>query len=244
MFEQWKERELTGIREQYGKARVLTWGIVAFMGLNVLGSVVMLLDGGGALQGAAILIQLGIMVLAWNMGDYKRRFIKPMMASVEETLPTQGEREEFARQMDGAEELLCPSAPQGKAYPLWLGTDYLYFRLPKRSRVLKGRTLRRIRLAKEDYTVGRGHVRTCYALSLFQQEEKPVWRGIFYREEEGCRALETVRAHLPSAELEDRVAYGKTEEGRKAERRSELFQILLAALLVAALAILAKLLQR
>lgn len=241
MFEQWKERELAAIREQYGKIRIFTYAIAAFMGLSALGSVVMLLDGGGAVQGVALLFQLAILAAAWAMGDYKRRLIRPLLASVEETLPTQGEREEFARQMEGAVEVVCQPGPQVKACPLWMGADHSYYRRPGKSRVWKNRSIRRAKLARESYTVGRGHVRTCYGLYLFGEGEKPVWNGCFRSEEEAYGTLETMRPHLPAnLEVDDRIAYGKTEEGRKANRRAELIQILLAALLVAALVVIVK----
>ena len=50
MFEQWKEQELAEIKERFGKARLLTIGLMALVGFNMLGSVVMLLDGGGAIM--------------------------------------------------------------------------------------------------------------------------------------------------------------------------------------------------
>lgn len=243
MFEQWRERELAAIREQYGKVRLFTYAIIAFMGLSALGSVVMLLDGGGAVQGVALLFQLAILAAAWAMGDYKRRFIKPLLSSVEETLPTQGEREEFARQMEGAVEVVCQPGPQVKACPLWMGADHSYYRRPGKSRVWKNRSIRRAKLARESYTVGRGHVRTCYGLYLFGEGEKPVWNGCFRSEEEAYGTLETMRSRLPAdLEVDDQIAYVKTEEGRKANRRAELIQILLAALLVAALVVIVKIL--
>lgn len=241
VFEQWRERELAAIREQYGKARLFTYAIAAFMGLSALGSVVMLLDGGGAAQGVALLFQLAILAAAWALGDYKRRFIKPLLASVEEVLPTQGEREEFARQMEGALRVVCPPGPQVKACPLWMGADYSYYRRPGKSRVWKNRDIRRARLARESYTVGRGHVRTCYGLYLFEEGERSVWNGCFRTEEEAYGTLETMRGHLPAnLEVDDRIAYGKTEEGRRADRRSELIQLIVMALVIAVLVLIVK----
>lgn len=241
MFEQWKEKEIAAIKEQYGKIRLFTYAIMAFMGLNMLATVVMPLDGGWTAGVVAIVFQLAIMAAAWTMGDYKGRFIKPLLASVEEVLPTQGEREEFARQMEGATEVVCQPRMQVKPCPLWIGTDYAYYRCPRKSRVLKNRDLRRARLVGGSYTVGRGHVRAFYGLYLFTQEEKLAWNGCFRTEEEAYRILETLRPYLPAnLKVDDQIAYGKTEEGRKANRRSELIQILLAAVIVAVLAVIAR----
>lgn len=243
MFEQWKEKEIAAIKGQYGKIRLFTYAIVAFMGLSALGSVVMLLDGGGAVQVVAVLFQIAILAAAWAMGDYKRQYIGPLLSAVEEALPTQGEREEFARQMEEAVEILCPPGPQVKPCPLWVGTDYAYYRRARKSRIWKNRSIQRAKIARESYTVGRGHVRSYYGLYLFTLEEKPIWNSCFHTEEEAYRVLKALRSHLPAnLELDDQIAYGKTEEGRKANRRSELIQILLAALLVAGLTLLAKML--
>ena len=84
MFEQWKEQELEEIKERFGKARLLTIGLMALVGFNMLGGVVMLLDGGGAMEAVVIFVQVVIMALIWKMGDYKSRFIKPLLASMEE----------------------------------------------------------------------------------------------------------------------------------------------------------------
>lgn len=242
MFEQWKEKEIAAIREQYGKTRLFTYAIAAFMGLSALGSVVMLLDGGGAIGLVALAFQLAIMAAAWLIGDYKGQLIRPLLASVEEVLLTQGEREEFARQMAGAAELTCQPGPQVRACPLWMGPDYSYYRRPGKSRVWKNREIRSARLAKESYTVGRGHLRACYSLCLFMEEEKPVWKGCFPTEEEAYRVLERLRTCLPAnLELDDRVAYGKTEEGRKEERSAGLRDLILAALMVGALILIYKL---
>lgn len=246
MFEQWKEKEIAAVREQYGKVRLFTCAITAFMGLSALGSLVMLLDGGGAVELVAMAFQLAIMAAAWFMGDYKRRFIKPMLASVEEVLLTQGEREEFARQMGQAVRLDCPpTSPQVKPCPLWMGADYAYYRCPGKSRIWKNRGIRRIKLAKESYIAGRSHTRVCYRLSLFAEEEKPAWNGCFRTEEEAYRALETVRVHLPSnPEVDDQVACGKTEEGRREAYSTGLRDILMAALLVAVLYVVFRLISK
>ena len=45
MFEQWKEQELAEIKERFGKARLLTIGLMALVGFNMLGH-----GGGGHLR--------------------------------------------------------------------------------------------------------------------------------------------------------------------------------------------------
>lgn len=244
MFEQWKEKELADIKARFGKVRMLTLGLMALVGVNLLGSVVMLLDGGGAMEVMAILVQGGIMALIGKMGDYKSRFIKPLLASVEEDLPTQGEREEFARHMETAVELAYSPAPQVKPCTLWLGEGYLYFRQPGKSRILKNRAIRRATLEKDTYTMGRSRVRTCYDLALYGEEEKPVWKASYRSEEEAYQMLERLKLKLPAnLAVEDGIAYSKTPEGRKAEGKELAKAMALAAVLVAFLMVVLKLLR-
>ena len=164
MFEQWKEQELAQIKEQYGKARIITLAVVVLMALNLPMELGMLLDGGGGFGAVSLAVTLGVMVLAWRLGDYKSRFIKPLLAAVEESLPTQGERERFAQQMGAATQIPYSPAPQTKPGLMLLGEDYCYFRQPRRVRILKNRELRRAELTRGTYTVGRGHIRICYDL--------------------------------------------------------------------------------
>ncbi len=245
MFEQWKEQELAEIKERFGKARLLTIGLMALVGFNMLGGVVMLLDGGGAMEAVVIFVQVVIMALIWKMGDYKSRFIKPLLASVEEVLPSQGEREEFARQMGTAAKLPYSPAPQVKPCTLWLGEGYLYFRQPGKSRVVRNRDIRRATLAKNTYTVGRSHMRTCYDLALYTEGEKPVWKASFLNERAAYEMLERLKFKLPAnLAVEDGIAYSKTPEGRKAEGKELAKAMALAVVLVAVLMVVLRLLRR
>lgn len=243
MFEQWKEKECAAIKKEYGTARIITLVVVAWMGLNLPTALWLLLDGSVVMGMILMAFLAAAMVLAWKLGDYKGRFVKPMLSSAAETLTTQAEREAFAREMEDALELKCPAAAQGKGYPLFLGREYLYFRRPGKSRILKSRTIRRMKLTQETYTVGRGHVRTCYGVYLYQEEDKPVWSGKFPQEADAYKVSEQIEAHIPSVvEKEDGIAYGKTEEGKREARNASLRDLLLAALVVGALILIFKLL--
>ncbi len=243
MFEQWKEKELAAVRKEYGTARIIAIVAMVWLGFSALTQLWMLLEVGGLMTVAVMAVELGIGAAVWKLGDYKGRFVKPMLSSVEETLPTQAEREAFAREMEDALELRCPAAPQGKGYSLFLGREYLYFRRPGKSRILKSRSIQRMKLAQETYTVGRGHVRTCYGVYLYQEGDKPVWSGKFPQEADAYKVSEQIEAHIPSAvEKEDGIAYGKTEEGKREARNASLRDFLLAALVVGVLILIFKLL--
>lgn len=244
MFERWKERELADIKATFGKARTLTLALAGVVGVNMLGSVVMLLDGGGAAEALVILFQAAIIAMIWKMGDYKSRFVKPLMASIEETLPSQGEREVFAEQMASAQVRTYSPAPQIKPCRLLVGEDYLYLRQPGKSRVVKNRDVRRATLVKNTYTVGRYHPRTCYDLALYTTEEKPVWQASFPSEREAYEMLDGLKFKLPAnLAVEDGIAYSKTPEGRKAEGKEVAKAMALAGVLVAVLLVVLKFLR-
>lgn len=243
MFEQWKEKELAAIKKEYGAARIITLVAMVWLGFSVLTQLWMLLDGGGLVTAVVMVVELGIAAAVWKLGDYRGRIVKPMLSSAEETLTTQAEREAFAQEMEDALELKCPAAAQGKSYPLFLGREYLYFRRPGKSRILKSRSVRRMKLTQETYTVGRGHVRTCYGVYLYQEGDKPVWSGKFPQEADAYQVSEQIEAHIPSVvEKEDGIAYGKTEEGKREARNASLRDLLLVALVVGVLILIFKLL--
>lgn len=244
MFEQWKAKELSAIKAEYGKARSITIAVMVWMGLSMLVQVWMLLDGGGAFQLAAMAVTAAIMVLVWKLGDYKGRFVKPLLVSLDETLPAPAEREAFAQEMEDALELQCPAVAQGRRYSLFMGREYFYFRRPGKSKVLKSRSIRRMKLSKETYTVGRGHVRTCYAVYLYQEGDKPAWNGVFLREEDAYEIAEQIETRIPSVvEREDGIAYGKTEEGRREERNANLRDLVLITLVIGAMILILKLIK-
>lgn len=243
MFEQWKEKELAAIKKEYGAARIIAVVALVWLGFSVLTQLWMLLEVGGLMTVVIMAVELAIAAAVWKLGDYKGRFVKPMLSSAEETLPTQAQREAFAQEMEDALELKCPAAAQGKGYPLFLGREYLYFRRPGKSRILKSRSVQRMKLAKETYTVGRGHVRTCYGVYLYQEGDKPVWSGKFLQEADAYKAAEQIEERIPLVvEKEDGIAYGKTEEGKREARNASLRDFLLAALVVGALILIFKLL--
>lgn len=242
MFEQWKREELSGIQREFGKARTVSLILTVIFGFNALWMLILLLDGGGVAQVVGMVFHLAGAAVVWNIGNYKRRVVRPLLAAVEELLPTPGQREEFAGQMACAICLTAPPQPQGRGQSLWVSPGYCYCRRPGKERIWRSRELTRVRAAQERYTVGRGHVRTSYVLRLFAQGEKSVWQGCFRSGEELYQALAALTAHLPeNVKVDDDIAFRKTEAGAEVtrkERKKEGIQILVMLVVLLALAFL------
>ncbi len=202
MFDSWLEQEKAVIRSRFGKVRILCVLIAVLMVPPILMQVIFLLDGDGVMTLIPIAFFVFVMCFALSMGNYKKRFIKPLLASVRQELTTREAQEEFARQMQ--EQAGCISyqpLPQVKACEIMVAKEYCYMRQPGKSRIIQNRQLRRAVLTKEQYTVGRGHIRWCYALALYAADEKPVWKGYFMEQEKAAQAFQLFQKVLPPEAL-------------------------------------------
>ena len=250
MFETWLEQEERTAKEKCRMARIVRILYIVLMIPIALTQLFLLLDGPGDFYIVSIGFLIFIIVAGWfvfSLGSYKKAFINPLLASVERELPTDAEKQEFARQMQSnpAHIVYAPN-PQWKTCDMLVTADYCYCRQPRKSRIIRNREIRKVLLAPDDYTVGRGHMRQCYRLDVFiaDNEEKPAWRAYFLREDELYAASTKLQEGLPTeAVIQDDVVYGKTEEGRKEARKKALIQALIAFAFVAVMIALAKLIQ-
>lgn len=87
MFETWLKQEKETIRERFGKSRIWCIFLALLMLPLALLNLIMLLDGGGVLQFGAFLFMIVVALLILFLGNYKRRLIKPLMASVKKNFP-------------------------------------------------------------------------------------------------------------------------------------------------------------
>ena len=245
MFESWLEQEKTGIREKSRRFRIMSILLVILMIPFILSMLVLLLDGGGIMTAIVLILQVVCLVIAVFFLSYKRRLIKPLLVSVEKDLPTDTERQEFARQMQSAMVLGYAPVPQGQLCEMQAAADHCYFRQPFKSRIIRNRDIKKAVLERDRYFVGRGHVRYCYALNIFlaENEKTPVWRAYFPTEDELYAIVSRLRGVLPEeTAICDNVAYGKTEEGEKENRKQALIELIKAIVMLAILIALAKLL--
>lgn len=238
MFEAWLEQEKTTIKERYGKSRVLCIIFVLLMIPFALLELILLLDGGGFMQLGALIFIFLVMILLLSLGNYKKRFIKPLLASVQQELPSETERQEFARQMQNgsAVHIVYTPYPQTKECDMFVAADYCYFRQPKRSRIIRNQEICRVALAQESYSPGtRGHIRWCYALTVFTSanEKEPIWRAYFHAEDRLYAALSEIKKILPpETVIQNDIAYGETKEGRQRKQRQFSLQIAATVLVV------------
>lgn len=210
MFETWLEQEKRAIKLHFDNVRMFFILIAVFIVFSVW-SVILLLEGGWATKLIAVIFSVCVLVFTLDMSSHKKRFMKPLMASVERELPTEKARQEFAQQMkEQAVSISYQPVPQTKCCDIMVAKDYCYMRQPKKCGIIRNCQIRRIILAQEDYFVGnRGHVRWCFALSLYTSDnENPVWKGYFTDKGTAAQAFAQFQAILPpEASVEDYVAH-------------------------------------
>lgn len=203
MFDSWLEQEKETIRSRFGKLRILGVLIAIFMVSSIFLPLLSLcLDSGGVISLIPIIFSIFVIGFALSITNYKKRFIKPLLASVRQELATREAQEEFARQMQEAKSISYQPRPQIKACEIMVAKEYCYMRQPGKSRIIQNRQIRRAVLMKEEYMVGRGHVRYCYALALYAAgDEKPVWKGCFMDLEKAAQAFRIFQEVLPPEAL-------------------------------------------
>lgn len=210
MLEQWLQQEKAFIKSRFINVRIFCVFTACLTVPVILIQLVLLLDGGGIGQIFAIIFLLFVFFFALSMGSYKKRFIKPLLTSIQQELLTEEARQEFAQQMQ--EQAVCISyqpLPQTKSCDLMVADNYCYMRQPGKSRIIRNKEIRRAVLTQEDYNTGnRGHIRQCYALALYVADnEKPVWKGYFMDKEEVSQAFLRFKAILPpDADIQNYVA--------------------------------------
>lgn len=217
MFESWLEQEKAGMKTGYRTVRIVSAVVALLAGPYMLFSLLVILRESvvGICAGVAVSLLFTGFVL--SLGDYKRRFLKPLMAAIQQELPSGEAREEFARQMlTEAVHISCRPKPGIKyAYGgITAGKSYCYVRQP---RVCIFRTIDicRAELIQEDSapgSIGRLHVSLSYALALYTAEnaQEPVWKGYFPDEGELYQVFARFRPLLPrEAVIQDEIAAGE-----------------------------------
>ena len=242
MFDLWLEQEKAAIQLRFGKIRILCMAVVIFMITSVFTEVIFFLDGDGSVMTLiSVIFFVFVIMIALSAGNYKKKFIKPLLDSVDRELTTKEAREEFARQMrEEAECISYQPLPGLKDCELLAAKEYCYMRQSRKSRILQNRRLRRIVFSQEEYTVGRGHMRWCHALALYASEDDhPVWKGYFMRQEEAARAFALLKALLPpEATVQDEIS--TPPEGSQKPLWKELLEMLPTFVALAVLVFLIK----
>lgn len=234
MFDLWLQQEQAAIRSRFEKVRILCILVTVFFVMSSLTQVVFFLDGGGIISLIPIIIYAIGIVFALSVSNYEKRFIRPFLASVRQELTTEEAQEEFARQMkEEARCIIYQPLPGVKECELMAAKDYCYMRQPRKCRIFQNAQLRRLVLSKEEYMVGRGHMRWCFGLALYASDsENPVWKGYFMRQEEAKQAFRFLQNVLPpEAAVQDELS--NPAEGSQKPLWKQLLELLPAVVLIA-----------
>lgn len=222
-YDAWLKQEKANLKERYGQARVRCTFLALLMVPLILINLIMLLDEvslGEFNVTSLIACVFGIVVIIVisSLGNYRKRFLKPLLASIDKELPSDEARQEFARQVSAdAVRISYQPRPQTKSCDLVAGEHYCYALQPGKSRVFKNSEIRRVVLAHEQYSTGtlyHLHVRLTHALALYaaDQGQKPIWKGCFISEQKLYQAFALLKPRLPQEiVVEDDVAAGKQE---------------------------------
>lgn len=217
MFESWLEQEKASLKAGFRWMRIVYIVIALVVGPYVLLSLIAMLGGSKVGMLAAVIVFLFLIIFMFSLFDYKRRFLNPFMAFIQQKLPTEEVRQEFGRQMlTEAVHISWRPQPRSKykSGSIFVAKNYCYVRLPKVG-IIKNSEIRRAELFQEDYAAGSiGRIRPSltYGLALYtaENEQKPVWTGYFTGEGELYQAFAHFRPLLPQETvIQDEVAAGE-----------------------------------
>lgn len=216
MFESWLEQEKASMKAGFRRMRILCLILALFAGPYLLFGLLITLWESWVGRAAAVIASLLFVVFLLSLGDYKRRFLKPLMASVQKELPTEEARQEFGRQMlTEVEKVSFQPEPRAKyGNIIMVARDYCYVRYPG-VQIIVNSEIRGVELTQEDDkagSIGRLHIDLTYVLALYtaENEQEPVWKGYFSGEEELYQAFAHFRPLLPQETvIQDEVAAGE-----------------------------------
>lgn len=214
LFERWLLNE-----EAYFKNRLRAYGIFTNiltvpMIFIVIILLILLLDQIGQasdlLPFEVIALLFFVISLSWRPSDYRKQYLRSLLRSVSEQLPTYAEKDAFGGQLlsNGTDQFSYQAHPQSITSTFFASEDYTYFRQPYNCRIMKNRDMDRVTVKTASYTIGmRFHFRTCYVIELYiKGETKPAWRGYYHRQEELYHALGIFRKiGIPDERIENRL---------------------------------------
>lgn len=209
-------RWLRGEEEQFkkklsGPRRMLTFLSIPMIAMTAV-TLIVSLDTMGDIapfQAAAYVFMLFVICFVRWFSDYRKQYMRSLLRSVSEQLPSAAEKEAFADQlMNGrAGSFAYCAAPQTGASTAYVTEAYLYFRQFRKCGILRNRDIGGAALKKEWFTLGlRPHFRRCYVLELSINGTKRPWRGYFGTQEELFYALGALKkGGLSEEKVENRI---------------------------------------
>lgn len=216
LFERWLLNEEAYFKNRFRAYRTFIKFLTVPMIFIVILFLILLLDGIGETSDlfpyyvVVLLFSPFVIWFSWWLLDYRKQYMRSLLRSVSEQLPTHAEKDAFGEQLlrNGAGRFSYQAHPQSAASIFFASEDYAYFRQPYNCRIMKNRDMDRVTVKMASYTIGmRFHFRTCYVIELYiKGETKPAWRGYYHRQEELNHALGIFRKiGIPDERIENRL---------------------------------------
>lgn len=212
-FARWFSNEEEQLKAKLRAPRAFNGMLSVFMLLPMLSMLYMILDETdgvlGVYQWIALLFCLFVFCFTWWISDYRKQYMRSILRSVSEQLPSDSEKEAFGAQLSktGVVNFSYSAEPQSGASTAWVTEDYSYFRQFRKCRIIKNRNIDKVTLKKAPYMIGfRPHFRTCYTLEIaVNGGREQVWCGYFRRQEDLYDALNAFKKNgLTDEKIEDR----------------------------------------
>ncbi len=213
-FARWLSSEEEQLKAKLRAPRTFIGLLSVFMILPMLDMIYMILDEtDGVLsvyQWIAFLFCLFVFWFTWWISDYRKQYMRSILRSVSEQLPSDAEKESFGAQLSkiGVVNFSYSADPQSRASTAWVTEEYSYFRQFRKCRIIKNRYIGKVTLKKAPYMIGfRPHFRTCYTMEIaVSGGYERAWCGYFRRQEDLYYALNAFKRYgLADEKIEDRL---------------------------------------
>ena len=214
LFARWLSNEEEQLQAKLRVPRTFTGVLSISMIWGMLLMLYLILDGTdgilGVYQWVAFLFCLFVFCFSWWISDYRKQYMRSILRSVSEQLPSDAEKEAFGAQLSkfGVVSFSYLANPQTGASTAWVAGEYSYFRQFRNCRIIKNRNISKMTLKKAPFMNGlRPHFRTCYIMEITANAgAKQVWCGYFRRKDELYYALNIFKKNgLADERVEDRL---------------------------------------
>lgn len=213
-FARWLSNEEEQLKAKLRVSRTFTGMLSVSMIWFMLLMLYSILDSTGGIldvyQWVAFLFCLFVFCFTWWISDYRKQYMRSILRSVSEQLPSDAEKEAFGAQLStiGAVNFSYLADPQSGASTAWVTEEYSYFRQFRKCRIIKNRYIDKVTLKKAPYMIGfRPHFRTCYTMEIAVNGGLgQAWCGYFRRQEDLYYALNAFKRYgLANEKIEDRL---------------------------------------
>ncbi|MCM1103873.1 MAG: hypothetical protein NC409_07165 [Clostridium sp.] len=203
-FARWLSNEEEQVKAALRASRSFNGFLSLFLLVFMLGMLYLFMDGIGGppsdldwLSLFAFLFCLFVFCFLWWISDYRKQYMRSILRSVSEQLPSDAEKDAFGSQLSKSGVLQFSYFPdlQTRASTAWVAETYSYFRQLRKCRILQNRYIGRVTLKKVPFMIElRTYWRIHYVMELSASGgQEPFWRGYFRTEEELYYALNAFR---------------------------------------------------